>query len=103
AHNREPAGQHLVDGDGQGILIDTPVEGLFQDQLRGHVQRRAQHNAGPRQRGLVARRGCGQHLGYAEVAEVDVAVFVEEDVVRLDVAADIALRVAEVHGGGRVR
>src|SRR5204862_367532 len=68
--------EHGGQGEDVGALVDGPSPGLF----GRHVLQLALERAGLRVRGLRGR------LGDAEVAELDVAVLGDEDVLRRDVA-----------------
>jgi hypothetical protein len=99
---RPSAAEHLVHRDGQCVLIGAAVERVPHDQLRRHVLRRPDDHpgAGLRRAGRLGFRRGGQHLDHAEVAEEGVALGVEEDVARLDVAMDVAPGVDAIQRAG---
>jgi hypothetical protein len=94
------AAEQLVHRDRQGVLVHAPVIGIAEEQLRGHVLRRADHLSCLRKDrlGFLSGIPCCD-LGDAEVTQVHVAMHVEEDVTRLDIPVDVVLPVDEVQSG----
>ena len=90
AAERPLAGEQLVEDDAEAVDVAAGVDRvrLAAGLLGRHVGRRAEHLAVGRHRRVV-----GVALGQAEVHEVRLAVGVEQDVRRLDVAVDDAERV----------
>ena len=83
---RDAAGHELVHRHAERVLVGSRGRWLRAPLFGGHVQRRAQHR--PRRR---ERAGVRQQLGDPKVHQEGVAVIVEHDVGRLDVAVDHAL------------
>src|SRR3712207_3964206 len=82
------AGSEFVEDDAQAEQVRPRVELLAGGLLGRHVQRRAGDEAGARQPQVLRR------AGQAEVGQLDpLAGLLEQDVARLDVAMDQALRV----------
>ncbi len=88
-----PAGEQLEEQDAQGVDVGLGADRFGTDLLRGDVGRRAD-DAG--QHGIAGLLGVAQVLGDAEVSQVGVLVFVEQDVGRFQVAVDDAHAVGGV-------
>jgi len=82
---RRDADQQLEEQYTQAVEVEAIVVACLQEHLRAHILRRTAE--GVRALGIV------EPLAQAEVAEADMALVVEEDVLRLDVAVDYPLRV----------
>jgi hypothetical protein len=95
-----PAGQQLVQHRPQAVHVRRRRQLLASAGrlLRRHVRRRA--DDGPR---LRLARASTDALGQAEVGDVRLAVFVEQDVGRLQVAVQDAALVRVVHRPRRRR
>ena len=91
---REDAGPPLEADHAEGVEVGRVREFVAQGLFGRHVGRRAHRAAGA---GLH-EGGGGQQLGHAEVGEVGVAVLIEQDVLRLQVAVDHAAPVRVVEG-----
>src|SRR5688572_3622919 len=92
-HEGRPSTQHLVEHASQAIAVRSAIEPEMSGRLlRAHVQWRAQSKAGPGQ--PVVRRGDSgaDGPGNAEVGH-DRVTFLEQDVLRLDIAVYYALAV----------
>ena len=76
-------------------MSEAPVACLAGGLFRGQVLGGAHHLAGLGQRHLVGQAGD------AEVGDLDAAVRGDQQVARLDVAVDQALRVGNRQGRGR--
>jgi hypothetical protein len=87
------AREALVQDAGQRVAVGTRVDGFAADLFRSEIVERADHLPG-------VRRGAAELLGDPEVGQVDVAVLIEQDVRRLDVAVD---ETAAVRGVERAR
>ena len=87
--------EHFVKDDAQGVNVGPVIHELgFLDLLRGHVMRRPHHVARLRQ---PSRPGIYPYQpGQAEVGDLHPARFVQQDVLRLDVAMNDALVVREL-------
>ena len=77
---------HLQRRDAQRPYIRLRVVLILPDHLRRHPEGRAH-------KGAAFGHGDGNLPGDAKVGELDLALAREEDVRRLDVAVDLALRV----------
>jgi hypothetical protein len=94
--------QRLVYHHRQRVLIGLVVDVTGTDgDFGGEVRRGADQPAGSRQ--LHARLAGVDELGQAEIAQVRSAHSIEQNVGRLYVAVDVALRVHEVQGRGNIR
>ena len=83
---RRSAGEHFVQNQAQRINVSAVIDRFSADLLRGHVLRRSNHRAGhARQRFHRARD--------AEVHDLYVAVRVDHDIFRLQIAVNDSLRV----------
>ncbi len=85
--------RELVEHDAGGKDVGAPVDLLSLDLLRRHVGRRADDGADLGRLGLVALGLV--HARHAEIGELGVALGVDHDVGRLDVAMDDARLVRE--------
>jgi hypothetical protein len=95
----EPPGEHLVEGDTQGVQIGAVVDRPVRPPrlLRGEVGQRALEEAG-RLGGLVL---AGEAGGEAEVGDLHLAGReVDDDVVRLEILVDDAALVDARDGAG---
>ena len=92
------AGQQLVERRPEAVDVHPVVGQAVAGQrlLRGHVPQRAEQVAAHRQAGV------GAEPGQAEVADVDLAGAVQEQVAGLHVAVDDAERVGVLQGVGGV-
>ena len=85
---RRSTGQQLPHGRGQGVLIRSSVGEPVARLLGTRIHRRTSGPPAIRSRRRTRRRVVRGGGGDAEVSEVGLAVVVEEDVGRLDVAVD---------------
>src|ERR1700722_6200920 len=89
AGKRQLAGEHLVENDAHGIEIGAAIAALALHLLWRNIVGRAQHGG---EVGVckAARRSVA---GNAEIDELDVVIFIDHDVLGLQVAMNNALRV----------
>ena len=87
----QAARKHLVEDDPQGPDVGSGVDVLAEELLGRHVGDGPDGAAGPGQAGLAG------DLGQAEIGDPGDALLRDEDVGRLDVAVDDAVRM----GGGQ--
>ena len=91
------ASQHFVEDAAQRVLVASAIETGFAHPLLGaHVDGRAEHEAGLRERGAAIDR---DGPGYPEVGDDGAAIF-EENVLGLDVAMDDPARMRVRERGG---
>src|SRR5262249_38215507 len=86
------ARQHLIDDDAKRVNIGAVVDDDALSLLRRHIRWCADQTAGCRQ--LERRIAFLDDLDDAEIAEQDMTLAVEQDVIRLDVTVDHALTVS---------
>ncbi|HSB55870.1 MAG TPA: hypothetical protein VLD58_16020, partial [Gemmatimonadales bacterium] len=93
---RQLVQQHLVQGGGPTVDVRSGIDRGTEPLLRAHVRRGSDGDTGVGELGRSALRVGGRGLGDAEIGDQGVAVFGEEDVLRLDVAVDHALLVGKL-------
>ena len=89
------AHDHLVEDDAEGVDVASGIDGVALGLLGGEI-RRGTHNRA----GLSQVSGGPGGPGDAEVRDLHLASFVDEDVARFDVPVDHPAPVGEVEGGG---
>ena len=87
AGERQLAGEHLIEDHAHGVDVGAAVAALALHLLRSDVIGRAQHGGEVG----VSEAPRGRVTGNAEIDELDVVVFVDHDVFRLEVAVDDAI------------
>ena len=92
---REPAGQQLVEHHPGGVDVGRRRQLLGLGLLGRHVRGRAEHLSRLGRQRLVA----ADHLGDAEVRDLQHLRLAEQEVLGLDVSVQDALRVGALHGG----
>ena len=101
---RRPAAEHLVDGGREGVLVRASVVVFAQHDFGSHIP------ACPRRDPLLSQPAGGWPAGFSpaalgdpEIPHISVAAAVEQNIVRLDVAMNITLRVDEIEGFRDIR
>jgi len=98
ALKRQTAGQRLEQDNGQAILVAVAGQLAAGELFRTHERGRAQQCVA----GQIAGQAGIVHLGNAEVGDIGVALLVEQDVGRLDVAVDNPGVVGRVQSAGHL-
>src|SRR5262249_55028613 len=97
ASERLAAGDHFIERDSEAEYISAVIDALARSLLRRPIPDRPVRHAGFSNRSVEVN-AClligRQHLGQTEVAHFDLALIVDDDIVRFDVAVDYAARMS---------